>query len=347
MNKTILSALIASTFAAAPAFAGIAEDIAAMKQRIEQLEAQLAEQQAAIAHQQSHADEAKFGGFAENVTAHGVLELRGFHSEVDGTSNSTSDIEVDTFELGVDAELSDKLSVSTLIEYNADDNDIELSEAFFVYGNDDSLATVTFGLAPLPVAAINDVGWTAPLTDDFFDLTDGMAMVSFGNDLVSADVYTFRTADEGDNINSGGINLAATPTGGLTLGAGYVVDLANNEEDLNTLVTEADDLWRVNALLEVGALALSAEYLEIDGADVDPEFTALNAAYATQIFGAEGALYLGYSEIEESNDDAERTVVGLERVVGSGTTLSAEFVRDEDSAGTDTDTFNVVLVSEF
>lgn len=347
MKKTILSTLIASSLIAAPASAGIAEDISAMKQRIAQLEAQLAEQQTAIAQQQERVAESKAGGFGENVTAHGLVELRAFHSETDGTSNSSSDIEVDTFELGVDAQLSDELSVSTLIEYNSDDNDIELSEAFFVYGNDDSLATLTVGLAPLPVAAINDVGWTAPLTDDFFDLTDGMAMMSFGNELVSADVYTFRTNGEGDNLNSGGVNLSTTPTDGLTLGAGYVIDMANNEEDLNTLVTEADDLWRINALLEVGALALSAEYVEIDGADVNPEFTALNAAYNTNIFGAEGAFYLGYSEIDESNADAERTVLGLERAVADGTTLSAEFVRDEDNAGVDTDTFNLVLVSEF
>jgi hypothetical protein len=308
-----------------------------MKQRIAQLEAQLAEQQATIVKQETTATSST-GGFADNVEVSGVLELLATHAEADGTSNSESDILVDTFEIGIEAAINDKVSVATLIEYNGDDNDIELAEAFAEI--DAGAATVTAGLAPIPVAAINDAGWTSPLTDDFFDITEGTAIVSFGNDTVAADLYTFNNGD-GDSLNALGASVSVAAAEGITLGAGYVSDL--NDDDFGDLATEADEAWRVNALAELGAVALSAEYLEVDGQDTDPTFLALNAA-----FGAELAtFYVGWSEIDDSNDNAERTVVGLEREFGENATISAEFVRDEDSAGSDTDAVNLVLVTEF
>ncbi|WP_292953984.1 MULTISPECIES: hypothetical protein [unclassified Neptuniibacter] len=48
MKKTILATLIATTMTSAPAFAGVAEELAAMKERIAQLESQLAKQQASL-----------------------------------------------------------------------------------------------------------------------------------------------------------------------------------------------------------------------------------------------------------------------------------------------------------
>ena len=336
MKKTVLATLVAASVATTPAFAGVAEELAAMKQRIAQLESQLAEQQATIAKKETVATSSA-GGFAENVSVSGALELLATHAETDGTGNSESDILVDTFEIGIEAEINDMVSVATLIEYNGDDNDIELSEAFAEINA--GAATITAGLAPIPVAAINDAGWTSPLTDDFFDITEGMAMASFGNDAVAADVYAFNNGD-GDSLNALGASISVAAAEGITLGAGYVSDL--NDDDFGDLANAADEAWRLNALAELGAVALSAEYLEVDGEDTDPTFLALNAS-----FGAELAtFYVGWSEIDDANVDLERTVVGLEREFGENATISAEYVLDEED-GADTDTVNLVLVTEF
>lgn len=343
MKKTVLASLISAALAtSAPAVAGVSEELAAMKARIAQLESQLAAQQATLAKQEV-TDQT--GGFAENVSVSGTLELLATHAEA-ADNNSSSDIAVDTFELAVEAEINDKLSIATLIEYNGDEGDIELSEAFAVIGNDTSPAILTAGLAPIPVAAINDAGWTSPLTDDFFDITEGMAMVSFGGETIAADIYAFNN-DDGDSINSLGLNLSVTATEGFTLGAGYVSDLS--DADMADLVdgNEADGAWRVNAMAELGPAAFSAEYLELDGTNTDPTFLALNAAYKAEL----ATFYLGWSEIDDTDADgaadAERTVLGLEREISEGTSIAAEFVRDEDTEGSETDTVNLVLISEF
>jgi DNA-binding protein YbaB len=344
MKKTVIVSLVAAAMTSSvPAFADVAEELAEMKERIAQLEAQLAAQQAQLSQQEESTS--SNGGFADNVSVSGVLELVANHVEEDG-GNSGSDIAVDTFEIAIEAAVNDKVTLSSLIEYNSDDDDIELSEAFAVIGNEDSPAVLTAGLAPIPFAAINDAGWTSPLTDDYFDITEGMAMLSFGSDIISADLFAYNN-DEGDSINSLGLNLALTAAEGITLGAGYVSDLADSENDLTDLATRSEDAWRINALAEVGALALSAEYIEVNGSDFDPNLLALNAAYGLDLMGAEGALYLGYSEVDDSAADAERTVIGVERAFGENATVSAEFVRDEDNAGAETDTLNLVLVTEF
>ena len=345
MKKTAIATLVAASMAATPAFAGVAEELAAMKQRIAQLESQLAEQQATIAKQEQSSGSSSMGGFAENVTVSGELELLANHVEQDG-GNSTSDIVVDTFKLNIEADINEMVSVASVLKYDDADQDIQLDEAYAVIGNDDTFATLTAGKTAIPVAAINDAGWTSPLTDDFFDITEGMAMVSFGGDMVAADVYTHNNG-EGDSINTVGLNVALTPAEGVTLGAGYINDLNDTTNDLNTLVASSEDAWRLNAMLETGALAFTAEYLEVDGTTTDPSFLALNASYNTSLMGEDATLYLGWSEVDDSNADAERTVVGIERAFGDNAAVVAEIVRDEDNTGADTDTLNLVLVTEF
>lgn len=335
MKKKAIAALVATTMASAtPAFAGVAEELAAMKARIAQLEAQLAEQQATMAKQETAVTS---GGLADKVTVSGVLEIVANHSE-DDAGNTSSDLAVDTFELGIEAELNEIVTAAAVVEYNGDDNDIELLEAFVEMAAGPT--TITAGKAPIPVAAVNDTGWTLPLTDDFFDIREGLAMVSFGTEALAADVYAFNN-DDGDSVNAMGVNLSASVAEGVTLGAGYVNDLSDG--DFSALTTDADGAWRVNALAEMGAVVLSAEYLEISGEETDPTFLTLNAAFDTEL----ATFYLGWSEIDDSNENAERTVVGLERGLGENAALVAEYVRDEDAAGAETDTLNLVVVTEF
>ena len=229
------------------------------------------------------------------------------------------------------------MSVSTLLEYNSDDKDIELTEAYATIAAGPT--TITAGLAPIPVVAINDTGWTSPLTDDFFDIKEGTAMLHFGNEQIAADIYAFNNDDD-DSLNSLGASISANVAQGITLGAGYVSDLS--DADFADLTTKAKDAWRLNALAELGAITLSAEYLELDGEDADPNFLALNAAFGTE----RATYYLGWSEIADANQDLERTVLGVERGFGENATVSAEYIRDEED-GIDTDTVNLVLVTEF
>jgi len=344
MKKTAIAALIAASVAtASTANAGVAEELAAMKSRIAQLETQLAAQQATIAKQETSKSS---GGFADNVTVSGTAEFLANHVEEEG-GNSKSDIALDTFELGIEAAINENVTLSSLIEYDNDAEKLDVTEAFAVIGAEDSNLSLTVGKAPIPFAVINGSAWTDPLTDDAFDIKEGMAMVSWGNDSLALDAYTFNGAESGDSIDTVGLNAEFAVSEGVVLGAGYLSDTAEQ----NNL--PAGDAWRVNGLFETGALALSAEYIEIDAENtaIDPSFLHLNADYSTNIFGEEGTVYLGYSETDDGQNVTdlaeERIALGVERSFGENASVVAEFVREESYANEETDTLNLVLVTEF
>ena len=346
MKKTAIATCVAATIAiSSPVFAGVAEELEAMKARIAQLESQLAAQQATIAKQET-VSSTNSGGFADNVAVSGAVEILATHSEEDG-GNSTNDVLLDTFELGIEAKINENVTLSSLVEYDSDAEKLDVTEAYAVIGAPDSNLSLTVGKAPVPFAVINSNSWTDPLTDDAFDIKEGMAMVSWGNDSVTLDAYTFNGAEDGDTLDTIDLGADFAVTEGLSFGAGYLSDVA----DLNGL--PAGDAWRVNGLYEVGALALSAEYIDIDAdnTSIDPTFLHLNAGYATNVFGADGQIFAGYSETDDGQNVTdlaeERIVLGVERSFGENASVVAEYVREESYSNEETDTLNLVLVTEF
>ena len=342
MNKTTIALLVAANIAAvSPASAGVAEELAAMKTRIAQLEAQLAEQKSSIEKQQVAIEEQSssnsVGGFAENVSVGGAAEFLLSHTK-DDSGDTSSDIELDTFELEIEAEINEMVTLTSLIEY--ENNALDVTEAYAVIGNPDSNFSYTVGKAPVPFLVANGGAWTDPLTDDFADITEGMAMVSYSADALSLDAYTYNN-DSGDSINTLGFNAELALENGLTLGTGYI----NDVHGTNGL--PAGDAWRVNALLETGALALSAEYIDVNAdAGADPSVLHLNADYA---LSEEGNIFLSYSESDDANGiiAEKRTIIGADRALGENATVVAELVREEAYNGEEDDTINIVLVTEF
>ena len=344
MNKTTIALLVAANIAAvSPASAGVAEELAAMKARIAQLEAQLAEQKSSIEKQQVAIEEqsssSSVGGFAENVSVGGAAEFLLSHTK-DDSGDTSSDIELDTFELEIEAEINEMVTLTSLIEY--EDSALDVTEAYAVIGNPASNVSYTVGKAPVPFLVANGGAWTDPLTDDFADITEGMAMVSYAADSVSLDAFTYNNGS-GDSINTLGFNAELALENGLIFGAGYINDV-HGTNDL-----PAGDAWRVNALLETGALALSAEYIDVNadaGADPSPSVLHLNADYA---LSEEGNLFLGYSESDEADGiiAEKRTIIGADRALGENATVVAELVREEAYNGEEDDTINIVLVTEF
>ncbi len=345
MKKTAIATLVAASLASAPAFAGVAEELAAMKARIAQLEAQLAEQQATMAKQETVTAS---GGFAENVSVGGEVKLVANHiDEADG--NTKSDIELDTFELGIEAAINKNVTLSSLIEYDADSEKLDVTEAFAVISAPDSNLSLTVGKATLPFLVGNSSAHTDPLTYDNFDVKEGLAMVSWAaTEALAVDAYVFNGADDsGDSIDNFGLNLTVAAAEGLELGAAYLSDVADQEN------LPAGDAWRLNGLYETGPFAFSAEFIEVnaDDSNKDPNFLHLGADYATNVFGAEGLVYLGYSETDDGENITdlaeERIAVGVQRAFGENANVVAEFVREETYTDEETDTLNLVLVTEF
>ncbi len=250
MKKTALATLVAASVAtASPAFAGVAEELAAMKARIAQLEAQLAAQQATIAKNETAGSTS--GGFADNVTVSGEVSLLAQQVEADN-GDSTADILVDTFEIAIEADVNENVKLATLIEYLSVDEKLDLAEAYAVIGAEDSPVHLTLGKAAHPILVGDSAAFTDPIAFDIFDAKEGLAMVSYANDMVSLDAYALNNSgDEGTTLDTLGLNLGMDFQNGVSVGAGYVTDVANTAGPFSELggLTEKIDAWRVNALV--------------------------------------------------------------------------------------------------
>lgn len=349
MKRKLLPGLI-TTVALSVSGAALAGDMASelqmLKQRIAELEAQQADQQASNAVQE--------GNWSERVSVSGVAEFLATASDEDG--NSSNDIDVDTVELTIDAEVNDFIAVSTTLKYEDDpegEDDFAVDEAIVVIGGEDSPLTLVAGKTGVPFAVINGGTWTDPLTDDFTDNTDDVAILTASTGGLTGDIYLFKGDQENDDtVDNFGVNLGYESESGFAVGAGYLNNIGNTEpfgssEKVNAL--------RLSAAFEMGALALSGEYIKADRFDseggAEPAVAHLSADYGIDnLLGASGNLAIGYSETDEAQflDLAEsRVVIGLSRELGENAEVIVEYVREESYSDEEVDTLNVVLATSF
>lgn len=350
MKRKLLPSLVAATVLSlstnALAAGNIDAELQALKQRIAELEAQQATQQARNADQEEN--------WSERISVSGTAEF--LATATDANGEDSNDIDIDSVELTIDAQVNDFIAVSTTLKYEDDpegEDDFAVDEAIVVVGTQDSPVTLTAGKTGIPFAVINGGSWTDPLTDDFTDNTDDVAIISASNAGLSADVYLFKGDQENDSTTDNfGANLGYEMDNGLALGAGYLNNIGNTEPFGSS---EKVSAWRLNAAFELDALALSAEYIQADNFDsqggAEPSVAHLSADYGLDnVFGAPGNLSFGYSETDDAAfmDLAEqRTVLGLSRELGENAEVIVEYVREEGYADEESDTLNVVLATSF
>lgn len=327
----------------------MATELQMLKQRIAELEAQQASQQAAAASQEGTS-------WSDRITIGGAAEFLATASDTDG-EDSSSDLDVDTVELTIDAQVNDFIAVSTTLKYEDDpegSDDLFVDEAIVVLGTEDSPVTLTLGKTGVPLSVINGGTWTDPLTDDFTDNTDDLALVTFTNGGLTADIYAFKgSQDNDDHVENFGLNLGYEAENGFAIGAGYLNNIGNT--DPFEAATDDASAWRLNAAYAIGDLALSAEYIQTESFDADGDFEPtvahVSADYGLDnVFGAPGNIAFGYSETDEAEflDMAEsRTVLGISRELGENAEVIVEYVREETYGDEDTDTLNVVLATSF
>ncbi|MBV0933753.1 LbtU family siderophore porin [Marinobacterium weihaiense] len=326
----------------------VSAEIEALKQRIAELEArQAAQPTAAPADAGNH--------WTDRVSLGGKAEFLATHSELD--EGSTNDLDVDTVELVVDAQVNEFITLSTTLKYEDEGADEEffVDEAIAVIAKEGSPLSLTVGKTGIPFGVIESATWTDPLTDDLSDNTDDLAMLSYAQGGFSSDLYIFKgDQDNDDHVNNAGLNLGYAFGNGLSVGAGYLNNLGNTELFLDAGVDEKQSAWRINAALELGELGVSAEWIQADDfaalGGAKPSVWHLGTHYNTAVFGAPGTLALGYSESDEAAglDLAEqRLAASVSRELGAHAELIAEYVREEGYADEDSDTLNLVLATYF
>lgn len=349
MNTSIrtlaCSVALASSFAAHAAdSSSITSEIQALKQRIAELEARQSQPAVSTASGASWTDRVTLSGQAEFLATHSELE-----------SDSENDLDVDNVELTIDAQINELISLSTTLKYEdaaEGEDDFFVDEAIAVIAKEGNPFSLTVGKTGIPFGVIESSTWTDPLTDDFTDNTDDLAMLSFNQGGFSSDLYIFKGDQSGDDhVDNAGLNLGYAFENGLTLGAGYLNKIGNTEAFDQP---GSQSAWRLNAALELGELGFSAEWIQTDSFDSlggdKPSVWHVGTHYNTAVFGAAGTLALGYSESDDASgiDLAEkRLAASISRELDSNAELIAEYVHEEDYASESVDTLNLVLATYF
>ncbi len=286
-------------------------------------------------------------GHASNISISGIAEVLGTYNDA---GDGSTDIDVDTVELTVEAPVNDFISVSTTLKYEDDpegEDDFNVDEAIIVVGEEDGDISLTVGRTGIPFGVINGSTWTGPLTDDFTDNTDDLAMVAFGADSLSAEVYVFKGDQENDSdVENFGANIAYE-TGGLSLGAGFLSNIGNTEAFGQT---EDGSAFRLNAAYNMGNIDLSAEFIQAEEFD-DLGGDKPSAAHVGIDVGTDfGLLAFGYSmtsDAEQLDLPEQLLVASLARELGENAEVIFELVNEEDYAGEDSNTVNAVLAVSF
>lgn len=359
MKRTLLASLVtASMCATAPAMAeDIHSELATLKAKVKQLEKN-------VEQQKQHSEE---NDWSKKVSISGTAEFLGTFSKNDA-DGSESDLDMDSVELSIDAEINENIALSATLKYEDDneEQDFYVDEAIIKISSAESPWALTLGRTGIPFSVINGKAWTDPLTDDLTDNTDDIAQLSYSNGTLNSDIYIFRAKhdnEEENSVENVGINVGMNFDNGVSIGAGYVNNIKNTEAFTADSLLNNDKVaaFRINLAYEINTLALSAEYIKTDNFDTissQPHVSVwhTSADYGLDLLGAPGNLSLGYSEtdnaelITDAGDSLfakSRLTLGASRELNKNAEVIIELVREESYAGNDTDSVNIVLSSAF
>lgn len=357
MKKTVLASLITVAMAASQSAQAteMETELNSLKQRITQLESQLSDTMAVQASADKERAQLSISGSADFLATASEL--------ADGSHEN--DLDVDSVELTVEAAVNEYMTLSTTLKYEDDGEDQELfvDEAIVTIAAVDSPWSLLAGRSGTPFAVINGNAWSDPLTNDLTDNTDDLLLLGFSQGIFSAEGYLFKGQSDERKVDNLGLNAALRFDNGFTIGAGYLNNIRNTDPLQADSLTGDDKVSasRINVSYTVDALALSAEYLKTGSFKAlagRPDVTAwhLSTDYATELLGAPGNLSLGYSKTEDAElltDAGEalfahsRVTLGASREMHENAELIVELVREEDYAGDNTDTINLVLSTRF
>jgi len=301
----------------------------------------------------------------DHVELSGLVEIEAFKSK-DYNDDDSSDINLATVEIGLDAKISDWTMAHLLLLYEEGEEDDHLlvDEGTITIGNAEKFPLyLTAGKMYLPFGFYESAMVSDPLTLELGEINDSALQVGFTSSGFYGSVYGFNgdinETGKDDEVNSWGVNAGyAYEAEGFALDVG--MDWINNIGDTDgigdyledrdpTLVvpSEIDDYvdgLALHAVFDLGQFRLIGEYVaaldEFEPADIDfdnqgaePEAMAFEVGYTTELFSRETVFALGYQNTEEAlalGLPEDRYLAAVSIGIFDRTTLSFEYLIDED-----------------
>ncbi len=286
----------------------------------------------------------------DKVQFSGAVEVEAAYSDAGGETSSNVDLA--TFDLGVDVELSNLYSGFAVMTWNGDDNVIEIDEAGIVLGNVDEMGfAVTAGRLYVPFGVFETSMLADPLTLELGETNEGAIVADFGIEGAYASAYAFNSEDDIEGYGATAGYALESDAFSLDVSAGYISDLAvslGHADGKTGAATFA-------AVVGVADLTFVAEYMAAldsdysDASNDEPSAWYVEAAYGFDISGHGSSVAVTYQESDEADGVLVETrygaAFGYEVIEGLGATV--EYLRDEDYDDSEVDSVVLQLALEF
>ncbi len=291
----------------------------------------------------------------ENVTVEGLIEVSASYSKQG--SDKDTDINVDTVELDLGFEASDRLSASIafLYEEGEEDDHVIVDSADIVYSLDDDFSGLSlhFGKIYMPFGVFETGLISDPLTLELGEISDGAVGLEWESDLLDLAAYAFAgdINDETDDSEELQYVASATlkPFEGLSFKAAVLSDICEAALDddvsdrLKKMEEEGSDPTYdgaigvdLAAVLEVGDFKIAAEYLgaaeQIKFGGVEsgkPRTWSVDLVYSLTDRLSLAARYEGSKEFAEDEMPEKQFGVGGEYAFTDNFALALEYLYGE------------------
>lgn len=297
-------------------------------------------------------------GFQATAIAEPTLEIGGVVEVEASSGDDTSDITVATVEVGLAAQINEKVAAEVVLLHEEDETDLSIDTATINLAFTDTLR-VTAGQTYIPFGVFDSNMISDPLTLELAETSATALQADITTGPLIASLYTFNGVNAEEEIDNWGVNFAWA-NDNLFLALGYLANIG----DTDTIAAETLDSKvpgiSMSASVKVAGFSLTGEYIsandefQIGDGNADYQFTARAQPSATNIELAystgETTFAVGVQNTDEAEDlglPEKRALAAISHELMENTLVALEWAGDEDYTGERSDTVTAQLAVAF
>lgn len=297
-------------------------------------------------------------GFQAPAIAEPTLAIGGVVEVEASSGEDTSDIAVATVEVGLAAQINERVAAEVVLLHEEDETDFSVDTATISLAFTDNLS-VTAGQTYIPFGVFGSNMISDPLTLELAETSATALQADIATGPLVASLYTFNGVNAEEEIDNWGVNLAWT-NDNLLLALGYLANIG----DTDTIAAETIDSKvpgiSVSAGVNLGGFSLIGEYIsssdefQVGDGNADYQFTAKAQPSATNLELAYSMGETTFAVGVQNTDEAEelglpekRTLAAISHELMENTVVALEWASDEDYAGESSDTVTAQLAVTF